>query len=76
MSAESTQDDIVRLATATTPLKAQIWEQVLKEAGIQCRVVGDLLDVGLGGLGVRAEDWVHRDDLARAEEVLRKGQED
>jgi Putative prokaryotic signal transducing protein len=76
MSKERTQDDIVRLATATNPLQAHIWEQALKEAGIPCRVVGDFLDAGVGDIpGVQAEVWVHRDDLARAEEVLRQGQE-
>ncbi len=76
MPEESTTDDIVRLATATNPPEAHIWEQALKEAGIPCRVVGDFLDAGLGDIpGMRAEIWVHRDDLARAEEVLRQGQE-
>jgi hypothetical protein len=65
-------DDIVRLVTATNPAQAHIWEQALREAGIQCRVVGDYLDAGLGDIpGVRAELWVHRDDVARAEEVLK-----
>ena len=76
MSAENPRDDIVRLATAANPLEAHIWEQALKEAGIQSRVVGDFLDAGVGDIpGVQAEVWVHRDDLARAEEVLRQGQE-
>jgi hypothetical protein len=76
MSAPSTGDDIVRLATATNPAEAHIWEQALQEAGISCRVVGDYLDAGFGDLpGMRAEVWVHRNDLARAEEVLRHGQE-
>jgi hypothetical protein len=65
-------DDIVRLVTATNPAQAHIWEQALREAGIQCRVVGDYLDAGLGDIpGVRAELWVHRDDVARAEAVLK-----
>ena len=76
MSAENPRDDIVRLATAANPLEAHIWEQALKEAGIQSRVVGDFLDAGVGDIpGVQAEVWVHQDDLARAEEVLRQGQE-
>ena len=76
MSAESTRDDIVHLATAANPVEAHIWEQALKEAGVPCRVVGDFLDAGVGDIpGVQAEVWVHRDDLARAEEVLRQGQE-
>ena len=76
MSAQNPRDDIVRLASAANPLEAHIWEQALKEAGIQSRVVGDFLDAGVGDIpGVQAEIWVHRDDLARAEEVLRQGQE-
>lgn len=70
------QDDIVRLATATNPQEAHIWRQALETEGIRCHVVGDYLDAGLGDIsGVRAEVWVHRDDLTRAEAVLRKGQE-
>lgn len=76
MPAENASDDIVRLTTADNPAQAHIWEQALKEAGIQCRVVGDFLDAGLGDIpGLRAEIWVHRDDLAQAKEVLRQGQE-
>jgi Putative prokaryotic signal transducing protein len=76
MSADNARDDIVRLATAANPLQAHIWEQALKEAGIRCQVVGDFLDAGVGDIpGLSAEVWVHRDDLARAEEILRQGQE-
>ena len=66
-------DDIVRLVTATNPAQAHIWEQALRDAGIPCRVVGDYLDAGVGDIpGVRAELWVHRDDVARAEAVLKE----
>jgi hypothetical protein len=79
MSAENAGDDIVRLATATNPFQAHIWEQALKDAGIRCKVVGDFLDTGgladLAVGGISAEIWVRRQDLARAEEVLREGQE-
>ena len=76
MSAENARDEIVRLATAANPLQAHIWEQALTEAGIPCKVVGDYLDAGVGDIpGLSAEVWVHRDDLARAEEILRAGQE-
>jgi hypothetical protein len=76
MSTPHAKDDIVRLATAINPLQAHIWEQALQEAGIRCQVVGDFLDAGLGDIpGLSAELWVHRDDLARAEEILRQGQE-
>jgi hypothetical protein len=76
MSKVPTPDDIVRLATADNPVQAHIWEQALREEGIRCKVVGDFLDAGVGDIpGLRAEVWVHRDDLARAEEVLRQGRQ-
>ncbi len=69
-------DDIVRLRTASNPAEAHLWREALEDEGIQCKVVGDYLDAGLGDIpGVRAEIWVHRDDVARAEEVLRQTQE-
>jgi putative signal transducing protein len=68
-------DDIVRLVTAPNPAQAHIWAQGLKQAGVRCRVVGDYLNAGFGDVpGVRAEIWVHRDDVARAEDVLREMQ--
>jgi hypothetical protein len=76
MSKESEQDDIVKLATAGNPVQAHIWEEALKAEGVRCRVVGDFLDAGLGDIpGLSAELWVRRKDLARAEEILRRGQE-
>ncbi len=76
MSAESPREDIVRLATASNPVQAHIWEQALQEAGIRCKVVGEFLDAGVGDIpGLQAELWVHRDDLAQAAEILRQGQE-
>jgi hypothetical protein len=69
-------DDIVRLATAPNPAQAHIWEQGLRQAGVRCKVVGDYLDAGLGDIpGLRAEIWVHKDDLTRGEEVLREMQQ-
>lgn len=66
-------DDIVRLAAAPNPVAAHVWRQALEDEGIRCQVVGDYLEAGLGDLpGLGAELWVHRDDLARAEEVLRR----
>ena len=68
--------NVVRLATAANPVQAHIWQQALEEEGIRCQVVGDYLDAGVGDIpGVGAEVWVHRDDLARAEAILRQGQE-
>jgi hypothetical protein len=67
-------NDVVRLATAANPVEAHIWKQALTEEGIQCKVVGDYLDASIGDIpGLAPEVWVHRDDLARAEEILRRG---
>jgi hypothetical protein len=75
MSAELS-DDIVRLATAPNPAQAHIWGQALRQAGVRCKVVGDYLDAGIGDIpGMRAEIWVHKDDLARGQEVLREMQQ-
>ena len=65
-------DDIVKLATASNPVQAHLWQQVLQAEGIPCQAVGDYLDAGLGDIpGMRAEIWVHRKDVKRALEVLR-----
>ena len=67
------KDDVVRLATATNPLEAHVWQRALADAGIRAEVVGDYLDAGLGDVpGFRPELWVHRDDVERAEAVLRE----
>jgi hypothetical protein len=73
-------NDIVRLATAPNPAQAHLWQQALEEEGINSKVVGDFLDAGFGDVpGVRAEIWVHRNDLERASAFLeahRGGAED
>jgi hypothetical protein len=64
-------DDIVRLATASNPAEATLWQQALEEEGIQSRVVGDYLEAGIGDVpGIRPEVWVHRDDAERARRIL------
>jgi hypothetical protein len=66
-------NDVVRLATAPNPADAHILEQALADEGIKATVVGDYLDAGFGDVpGARAEVWVHRQDLARAEAVLKR----
>ena len=70
--AERDPHDVVRLVTAPNPPMAHIWQQALAAEGIQSRVVGDYLDAGIGDVpGMTAELWVHRDDLAAAEAILR-----
>src|SRR5262245_39211329 len=64
-------DDVVCAITAANYVQAHVWEEALRDAGIRCKVVGDYLTASVGGLpGLPAEIWVHRDDLARAKEVL------
>src|SRR5438874_2247064 len=65
-------NDIVRLVHAPNPAQAHIWEQALRDEGIEAKVVGDYLDAGLGDVsGIQSEVWVHRNQLAAAQEVLR-----
>jgi hypothetical protein len=65
--------DVVRLLRAQNPAEAHVIEQALRAAGIESNVVGDYLDAGIGDIpGVRAEVWVHRDDLDAAKEVVRE----
>jgi hypothetical protein len=64
-------DDIVRLTTASNPAEAHLWCEALEDEGIQCKVVGDYLDAGVGDIpGIRAEVWVHRNDVERAQAIL------
>ncbi len=64
-------DEVVRLITASNYVQAHVWEQALRAAGIECRVVGDYLTASVGGVpGVPAEIWVHRNDLERARGLL------
>ena len=68
---EENPEDVVRAITAANYVQAHVWEQALHDAGIRCKVVGDYLTASVGGLpGLPAEIWVHRDDLARAKEIL------
>ncbi len=64
-------DDIVRLATASNPAEAAMWQNVLEEEGIAAKVVGEALTSGIGDVeGLRPEVWVHRADLERAAAAL------
>lgn len=67
----NTDDDIVRVARATNPAQAHIWQAALEEEGITAQVVGDFLDAGIGDIpGFNAEIWVHRNDAERAAQIL------
>jgi hypothetical protein len=68
-------NDVVRLATAANPFQAHVWQESLEREGIKSQVVGDYLDAGIGDIpGVGPEIWVHRNDKARAEMILREGE--
>jgi hypothetical protein len=67
------KDEVVRLATASNPLEAHVWQRALADEGIRAEVVGDYLDAGVGDVpGFRPELWVRRADVERAEAVLRE----
>lgn len=74
----SADDRIVRLATASNPQEAVLWQQALKAEGIRCRVVGETL----GSFGVvypgsvQPEVWVFESDADRARPVLQSGRKD
>jgi hypothetical protein len=69
---------IVRLATASNPQEASLWQQALEAEGVRCRIVGDML----GSFGVvypgsgRPEIWVFESDVDRARTVLQNSRED
>ena len=64
-------DNIVHLATARNGVQAHIWRQALEDEGISCKVVGDMLDAGIGDVGsVKAEVWVHANDFEKARAFL------
>ena len=75
----SENDRIVRLATASNPQEAALWQQSLEVEGIRCRVVGEYL--GSFGIvypgSVQPELWVFQADVERARAILHgpKGEE-
>lgn len=67
---ENPNEEIVRVATGDM-VQMELCQQILLDAGIDCRVVGGELDSGLGtALAGSVELWVHEHDQARAEELL------
>lgn len=70
---ERESNDVVCLTTAATPAQAHIIEQALQAEGVECKVVGDFLDAGLGDIsGLLAEVWVHREDLESAQQIINR----
>ena len=68
---EHWEGNIVCVAHADTAVEAHIWQNALEEEGIKAKVVGDFLDAGLGNIpGMKAEVWVHEDDLQKATQII------
>jgi Putative prokaryotic signal transducing protein len=61
-----TTRDLVRVADGDL-VRMEMYQQGLKEAGIESRVVGEELEAGLGtAIPGSVELWVHRSDAEKA----------
>ncbi|MCS7022714.1 MAG: DUF2007 domain-containing protein [Gemmataceae bacterium] len=70
MPAEESVDDIVKIY-AGPYVTAEIYQQVLQEAGIEARVVGEELLAGFGSaIPDVVEVWVHRTDAEKARAAI------
>ncbi len=68
MTADPT--DIVMVANGSLA-EVEAWGVALRDAGIECQVVGDHLAAGLGtALPGSAELWVHKWDAVAATDIL------
>lgn len=67
-------DEVVRVAAGQL-VQVEVWQQVLNDAGIQSRVVGNDLTPGIGtALQSPIELWVLGRDLGRAEAAIREAE--
>jgi hypothetical protein len=71
----SNDEEIVRVAEGHL-VQVELWQQVLAEAGIASRVVGDELNTTLNGMVPGAELWVPRREYDRAVALLNEAEED
>lgn len=68
-------DEVVR-AAAGPMVQVEIWQKVLKDAGIASKVVGTDLTASFGtALPGSVELWVRKGDFDRAEAVLHDAEE-
>jgi hypothetical protein len=69
-------DDVVRVFSGTL-IEVEMYQQVLDDAGIQSKVVGD--ELGSAGLGTvlpgSVELWVHQNDLEKAVAAIKRDEE-
>ena len=67
-------DEVVRVASGPT-VQVELWQQVLKDAGIDSRVVGEDLNASFGTALSRATElWVHKSDYDRALKLLEEAE--
>jgi hypothetical protein len=71
----SDDEEIVRVATGHL-VQVELWQQVLAEAGVPSRVVGDELNTSLNGMVPGAELWVPRRESDRATALLNEAEAD
>jgi signal recognition particle subunit SEC65 len=65
--------EVVKLVAVEDTQEAFAIKAALESAGIECQVVGDLLDASFGSLKtIPAEIWVHQFDLERAQQILQE----
>lgn len=68
-------DDIVRVASGSL-IQVEVWQDAIKDAGIESRVVGADLSGSFGSvLPGSIELWVHQDDRAAAEAAIQRAEE-
>lgn len=66
-------DDVVKIGTGTL-VQVEIWQQVLADAGVKGRLVGDDLTPGVGAASA-VELWVSRADAEKAAAAIRYAEE-
>lgn len=65
-------DDVVKVA-AGEQVVMELYRQRLADEGIEAKTLGDRLEASFGtAIPGSIELWVHRGDLARAEEAIRR----
>ena len=73
MKAVQADGKVIRLIVAPNPAQAHTWEIALRAEGIPSQVVGDFPGLGNEDISrVQPEIWIVRQDLSRAQRVLRQ----
>lgn len=76
MPEELNHDEIVRVASGTL-VQIEMWQQRLREAGLQSKVVGENLSQSFGtALTGSVELWVHQNDEEKARAAIKLAEEE